>query len=110
MDGEVRGRLKREVDVLVRLRVELAELADRIGRLEGHVQVFSVRDLTAARRRRVVELREEGCSQQLIARTLGIARSTVQRDVSVTSHATPVRSVGLDGYSHPARKNGHAPL
>ena len=94
MDAAAHVRLEEFVRATVSR--DLDELAMRIDALERGVRTFSYAEHLAARRRVVVELRASGLSTQVIAHRLGLARSTVERDLQQTPHRPPERSVGAD--------------
>jgi DNA invertase Pin-like site-specific DNA recombinase len=87
---------------------DLDELHARVERLEQS-RSFGYRDRVAQRRRAVVELRASGLSIAAIGRQLGIAASTIERDLQQTPHEPPERVVGMDRKSHPTVKNGGRP-
>jgi DNA-binding NarL/FixJ family response regulator len=89
---------------------DLDELVVRLERLEQSLSPsFTYREHVAQRRRVVVELRACGLSIAAIGRQLGVAASTVERDLQQTEHAAPDYVVGLDGKRQPSRKNGSRP-
>jgi hypothetical protein len=92
---------------------DLDELHARIDRLEQSGRSFSYPEHLAQRRRAVVELRTSGLSIAAIGRQLGLAASTVERDLDATPHTPPGHVLGLDGKRQPSRhgaaRNGRAP-
>ena len=89
---------------------DLDELYTRLEHLERHLSTpaFGYHEHVAHRRRVVVELRASGLSIAAIGRRLGVAASTVERDLEVTPHTPPSHVLGLDGKRQPARKGARA--
>jgi DNA-binding NarL/FixJ family response regulator len=81
------------------------ELHARVERLEQS-RSFGYREHVAQRRQAVVELRASGLSIAQVAKRLGLAASTVERDLQQTPHTAPDYVVGLDGKRQPGRRNG----
>jgi DNA-directed RNA polymerase specialized sigma24 family protein len=91
---------------------DLDELYTRLERVERHLpsaRAFSYHEHVAQRRRVVVALRADGLSIAAIGKRLGVAVSTVARDLEATPHTPPRFVTGLDGKRQAARKNGTRP-
>jgi DNA-binding NarL/FixJ family response regulator len=87
---------------------DLDELHNRIDRLEQSGRSFSYTEHLVQRRRAVVELRAAGLSIAAVAKQLGLAVSTVERDLDATEHTVPTYARGRDGKMHPTRKGTQA--
>ena len=100
---------------LVRATVarDFDELFARVEQLErqGGERSYNYAGHLAERRQAVIALRASGLSITKIAQRLGIARTTVERDLDAVPHEPPSYVVGVDGKTHPsANSSGRSPV
>jgi DNA-binding NarL/FixJ family response regulator len=111
VDSELRERLRSEINVVARMRVQLEELTGRVEFLEAHITppVFSIAESRRQRRLAVMRCRAEGLSVALISRLLGLSRHTVDSILEGEGDPAGARTLGADGRYRPARRNGGPP-
>jgi DNA-binding NarL/FixJ family response regulator len=101
LEDLVRGVVARDLDEIF-TRLDALEQAHTAGG-------FAYREHVAHRRQVVAKLRAGGLSIAAIGKRLGVAASTIERDLQVTPHETPPHVLGLDGKRQSATRNGNRP-
>jgi hypothetical protein len=105
LDGAHRARAAAELGLAPPARIVRRDLTEEQKRAHALALNVHRRQLGPAERRILVEqLREEGLSTRRIAQTVGVAQTTVVRDLSGEPPGSPGRITGADGKTYPASR------